>query len=307
MMFMFHHAQFFFDDEHVIIHPHENQPNRRRYGRLLFVDFTRFLAAQTNNAASYNVQEPQIFNRNNHTSDPICDSNDPLISMCMDSLFDCNDDYIEKISVISKERMACVMSSGKIILREVLPPTAHNPTVCSHRDKLSIPCPQGLKLHDEGSDDSMLIDDNENEDIDGPTLCTSRDGNMVMVMRHFKTGRKIHAYDTNNEGRLLYEINMDADPLLRLTPTPGYVSVDMDGNFVCAADLEKIVIWNSRNGKLIKVIPIAPHYSSRDDPHEVLDRYCWKGHTDFAFAEDGIIIVHSQRNFPVAADVILFW
>ena len=38
---------------------------------------------------------------------------------------------------------------------------------------------------------------------------------MVMVMRHFKTGRKIHAYDTNNEGRLLYEINMDADPRLR--------------------------------------------------------------------------------------------
>ena len=31
------------------------------------------------------------------------------------------------------------------------------------------------------------------------------------------------------------------------------------------------------------------------------------GHTDFAFAEDGIIIVHSQRNFPVAADIILFW
>ncbi len=38
-----------------------------------------------------------------------------------------------------------------------------------------------------------------------------------------------------------------------------------------------------------------------------LDRYCWKGHTDFAFAEDGIIIIHSQRNFPVAADVMLFW
>ena len=71
-------------------------------------------------------------------------------------------------------------------------------------------------------------------------------------------------------------------PLLcfnRLTPTPGFVSVDMDGNFVCAADLEKIVVWNSRNGKLIRVIPIAPHYNSRDDPQEALDRYCWKGKT----------------------------
>jgi transcriptional/translational regulatory protein YebC/TACO1 len=33
----------------------------------------------------------------------------------------------------------------------------------------------------------------------------------------------------------------------------------------------------------------------------------WKGHTDFAFAEDGIIIVHSKRNFPAAADILLFW
>ena len=48
-------------------------------------------------------------------------------------------------------------------------------------------------------------------DIDGPTLCTSRDGDVVMVMRHFKTGRYIHAYETVNEGRLLYEINIDAD------------------------------------------------------------------------------------------------
>ena len=81
----------------------------------------------------------------------------------------------------------------------------------------------------------------------------------------------------------------------------------MDGNFLCAADLDKIVVWNSHTGALIRVIPIARHYNVREDPSEMLDRYCWKGHTDFAFAEDGIIIVHSQRNFPVAADVMLFW
>ena len=51
----------------------------------------------------------------------------------------------------------------------------------------------------------------------------------------------------------------------------------MDGNFVCAADLDKIVVWNSKNGNLIKVIPIVSHYNSRDDPEEALDRYCWKG------------------------------
>ena len=63
----------------------------------------------------------------------------------------------------------------------------------------------------------------------------------------------------------------------RLTNIPGYVSVDMDGNFVCAADLDKIVVWNSKNGKLIRVIPIVPHYNSREDPLEAQDRYCWKG------------------------------
>ena len=52
-------------------------------------------------------------------------------------------------------------------------------------------------------------------DIDGPTMCTSRDGDIVMVMRHFKSGRKIHAYETLNEGRLLYEINIDSDANLR--------------------------------------------------------------------------------------------
>ena len=36
-----------------------------------------------------------------------------------------------------------------------------------------------------------------------------------MVMRHFKSGRKIHAYETNNDGKLLYEINIDADPSIR--------------------------------------------------------------------------------------------
>ena len=58
----------------------------------------------------------------------------------------------------------------------------------------------------------LIIFSNYITDIDGPTLCTSRDGDVVMVMRHFKTGRYIHAYETLNEGRLLYEINIDADP-----------------------------------------------------------------------------------------------
>ena len=70
---------------------------------------------------------------------------------------------------------------------------------------------------------------------------------------------------------------MNKSSYVRLTKIPGYVSVDMDGNFVCAADLDKIVVWNSKNGELIKVIPIVPHYNPREDPLEAQDRYCWKG------------------------------
>ena len=81
----------------------------------------------------------------------------------------------------------------------------------------------------------------------------------------------------------------------------------IDGNFLCAADQDKIVIWNARNGKFIRSIAIPAHYDFREDKNERDDKYCWKGHTDFAFAEDGIIIIHSQRNFPIAADVMLFW
>ena len=60
-------------------------------------------------------------------------------------------------------------------------------------------------------------------DIDGPTMCTSRDGDIVMVMRHFKSGRKIHAYETLNEGTLLYEINIDADSNIRYVKSGGRI------------------------------------------------------------------------------------
>ena len=131
-------------------------------------------------------------------------------------------------------------------------------------------------------------------------------GEVILIMRHFETGRRIHAYDVSRKGRVLYTIDLD-DPQLNLMKIPGYISIDIDGNFLCAADQDKIVIWNSRNGKFIRTIQIPPHYDFREDMTELRDKFCWKGHTDFAFAEDGIIIIHSQRNFPIAADVMLFW
>ena len=97
---------------------------------------------------------------------------DPLISMYMDAQFDCNDDYIEKISVISRDRMVCVMSSGKIMLRDIVRPNAHSPTICSHIDKLSIPCPHGLKLPDGSINSNNDWDgyDTDNNEDEGNTL-----------------------------------------------------------------------------------------------------------------------------------------
>jgi len=271
MIFMFHDPEFFSDLFHNgtngIIHQDNDDANRnKRYGKLLYVDFDAFVR---------NI--------------------DSEIELKVDETFDCNDDYIEKISVMSSDRMAVAFASGKIIIREV---KAISSNTCTSIDKLIIPCPENLR--------EELDADLEEMDTDGPSLCSSRNGEVILVMRHFESGRRIHAYDISRKGRVLYTINLD-ESSLKLTKIPGYISIDIDGNFLCAADQDKIVIWNARNGKYIRTIDIPPHYDHREDKNEAQDKYCWKGHTDFAFAEDGIIIIHSQRNFPIAADVMLFW
>jgi len=260
MMFMFHHPDFF---NHLFTSMEGGTPLEKKYGRLMIVDFDNFL--KTNGE----------------------------IEMRVDSQFDSNEDYIEKISVISKSKMACVLMSGKIVVRNIMN------TGCSsitYMDSLTIPCPE--QLQDEFDTEF------EELDTDGPNLCTSSSGDLIIVLRHFTKGRKIHCY--SSKGDLLYSLEVD-DPALQLEKQPGYLSMDLDGNFLCAADQNRIVLWNSRTGAYVNTIVIPQHYNYRDDPEESADKYCWKGHTDFAFTEDGIIIIHSQRNFPIAADVLLFW
>ena len=74
-----------------------------------------------------------------------------------------------------------------------------------------------------------------------------------------------------------------------------------------AADQSKVLIFNSESGAYVRTLELPPHYNTQEDSEEDADRFCWKGHTDFTFSEDGIIVIHSQRNFPIAADVLLFW
>ena len=74
-------------------------------------------------------------------------------------------DYIEKISVMSRDRMAVAFSSGKIVIREVKN-TGRN--TCACLDKLAIPCPENLK--------EELDQEFDEVDTDGPSLCSSRNG-----------------------------------------------------------------------------------------------------------------------------------
>ena len=92
-------------------------------------------------------------------------------------------------------------------------------------------------------------------------------------------------------------------PPFKLSKKSNCLSVDLDGNFLCVSDTTSVVIWNSKTGHFIRQITIPKHYQTREDDPEAP----WQGHTDFAFAEDGLVIVHNKRNFPIAADILLFW
>ena len=153
MIFMFHDPDFFTDlfQNGTQQHHHGNQANRqKKYGKLLFVDFDAFVR----------------------------DANHGRIELKIDETFDCNDDYIEKISVMSSDRMAVAFSSGKIIIRQVKPTTAASSNMqVSCIDKLVIPCPENLK--------EELDHDLEEVDTDGPSLCSSRNGTLCKQSQLF--------------------------------------------------------------------------------------------------------------------------
>ena len=150
-------------------------------------------------------------------------------------------------------------------------------------ERLSIPCPEPL-LHDDGY----------SLDADGLPLFVSQP----------KAGRIIDAYNFN--GSLLYKINLDASEL-NWESQSGYTSMDMNDNFLCASDQNKVVLWNNKNGKLVNIIQIVEHYNRREDPDELSDLGCCKGHHSLIFNEHSIVIFQNRKNFPMAADFINFW
>lgn len=247
-----------------IFEPNHDGP--LRYGRLLVVNFEKYLKSGGK------------------------------VEMKLDNTFDASDDYVEKVCILDSSRLLCVTMSGTISIRTAVY-IGEDPReeIVRFQPQLVLPCPEPLK---ENYEPGLEVD------TDGPNLVCSTSGDLIVALRHFVSGRKIHCY--TGAGNLLYQIQVDS-PSVALEPRPGYLSLDLDGPFLCVADQNKVVIWNNKTGQLVNTLTIPEHYNYRDDPDETGDKFCWKGHTDFAFTEDGIIVIHSQRNFPIAADVFLFW
>ena len=159
-MFMFHDPEFF---DHLFT-PSDGEEQQPRYGRLLQVDFE-----------SYVKEGGRIEQR-------------------LDNKFDSNEDYIEKISLLGKNKMTCALASGKIVVRDVL---QTNPTTLQHVDTLTIPCSEAVQGdYDEEQDEEV--------DTDGPSLCCTTDGELTIALRHFETGRKgsYHIIDVNYCGQI---------------------------------------------------------------------------------------------------------
>ena len=256
---------FFFYDElfsNELFTSIDEPPHEMKYGRFLQVEFDDYLKKSGK------------------------------IQMRIENKFDCNLDYIEEISMINRNKMACVFSFGKIVVRDIITTDA---TTISFVDRLTIPCNEPLQ---DRFDDEL----DEEVDREGSKICCGSNGNLIIAVRPFVSGRKVHAY--NNEGDLLYELCIDL-PIFNLEKQPGYLCIDLGDNFLCAADQNRMVIWNSKTGCFVRTIMIPKHYSVTGEESEEFG--CWKGHTDFAFTENRIIIVHNRRNFPIAADIFLFW
>ena len=71
--------------------------------------------------------------------------------------------------------------------------------------------------------------------------------------------------------------------------------------------MSKVLIFNSKSGAYLHNIVLPKLFDTGMSLQDYSELECGNGHTNFAFSEDSIIVFHNQRNFPIAADVLLFW
>lgn len=91
------------------------------------------------------------------------------INLKVDETFDCNDDYMTTISVMSSNRLAVALSSGKVVIRQFKSTSVNS---CFHVDVLVIPCPENLK--------EDLDSDLDDINTEGPSLCSSSNGSRII-------------------------------------------------------------------------------------------------------------------------------
>lgn len=212
---------------------------------------------------------------------------EPVFRIC--NGFEKSSGFNESMQLVEENLLLCSNYQGWIILKELLLKENKIETI----DKLVIQTIPSLEVNSSLHSDFLKVLFN--------STCQ-----LYLAFRHFKPphGRQIHAY--NPDGKLVYTIKVD-DPVYDLATTKGFVQIEEYKNFIVLSDLHKILIFKMKTGELVTTVQIPKHYGYREDVRETQDEMCWKGHTDLSFTEDAIILVHSHWNFPVAADVLLFW
>ena len=118
MMFLFHDPEFF-----SYLFSQDDTPAEVKYGRFLQVDFSEYVKTGGE------------------------------IKMRLDNEFDNNRDYIEKICLNSLERMTCILSSGKIVVRDLV---LSSQAAVAAQDKLTIEAAEPLQEdYDEELDEEV--------------------------------------------------------------------------------------------------------------------------------------------------------
>lgn len=174
--------------------------------------------------------------------------------------------------------IACVMTSGNIVLKEMQ--GGGDPmSLSSLTNTLLIPCPEELET------ESATIRCNSTVDL-------------IVSLRPFVSGRKIHGF--NMQGATLYEICLDS-PEYGLESRPDYLHIQMDGTFLMVGDQTKIGLWNSKTGQYYRTITLPTHYNSLETGEDGLTRFDLRDHM--------IIVIRRNApvaDFPVAADIVRF-
>ena len=238
------------------------------------------------------------------------------VDLRLDDQVESNLDQVEDAAKINDNRMVSVLKSGRIVLKEVNNSTESGLLVT--KEVWSLACPEPL---------------HEGDEVDGPDICYSHSQHIILVLRHFVSGRKVHA--VSSSGEQLYSLGLES-PQLGLEQRAGLLPMGTGGRFFCVVDQvgptslffltmtrsswyflifllmfkiilslmlilqEKFVIVDLRTGRLLKTLVLAPHYGSC---HSCL---CG-GFSSFFFAEDKIVILGSGKKQPLAADVFIFW